>query len=585
MKKVILKSAWNCVSIILTLLILLLNTPAGSAQPYQATSQTFKIDVDINQSVGEMYPMWAYFGYDEPNYTYMADGRKLISELADLSPAPVYYRAHNLLNTDEGPRAALKWGSSNAYTEDEQGNPVYDWTIIDKIFDTYIDSGGKPLVEIGFMPKALTTQPEPYGHNWSPDPNSQAPNSNTIHTGIHYPPKDYDKWAELIYQWVLHSVDRYGQKEVESWWWEVWNEPDGGWWMGTTEEFYKLYDYTVDAVKRALPTARAGGSAIHTSGRSAQAGQYFEDFLEHCRSGTNYVSGEVGSTLDFISFHAKGRPKVVDEGDHIQMSMSQEMKELIPGFELITSFPEFRDLPVLITEVDPEGCAACPVEFFPQNTYRNGTMFSSYTASSFARIYTLADEYKINLKGALSWAFVFEDQPWFSGFRALATNGVDKPVLNVFRMFGMMGGDRVAVTQAGHMTAQDIMELGVHGETPDVHALASRDDKEAMVMVWNYHDDDVAGPDAEVKLTIAGIPTERALVRHYRIDDHHSNSYTVWQEMGAPQQVTREQYKKLEVSGQLELLSSPKWVDVTNGKAPVAFYLPRQGVSLLQVTW
>src|SRR5690349_12135729 len=129
-------------------------------------SQHATIHVDLKKESGEMTPIWAWFGYDEPNYTYMKDGRKLLSEIADLSPVPVYVRAHNLLTTGDG-TPALKWGSTNAYTEDAQGRPRYDWTIVDRIIDTYIQRKMKPLVQIGFMPKALSTKPEPYQHNWA----------------------------------------------------------------------------------------------------------------------------------------------------------------------------------------------------------------------------------------------------------------------------------------------------------------------------------------------------------------------------------------------------------------------------------
>src|SRR5262245_58914425 len=106
--------------------------------------------VDAAREREPMKPVWAFFGYDEPNYTYMKDGTKLLSELAALSPVPVYVRAHNLLTTGDG-QAALKWGSTNAYTEDASGRPRYDWTIVDRIFDTYVERGMKPLAEIGFM--------------------------------------------------------------------------------------------------------------------------------------------------------------------------------------------------------------------------------------------------------------------------------------------------------------------------------------------------------------------------------------------------------------------------------------------------
>jgi xylan 1,4-beta-xylosidase len=181
--------------------------------------------IDLAKEKGPMKPVWAWFGYDEPNYTYMKDGKKLLSEIAALSPVPVYVRTHNLMNSGDG-TPALKWGSTNMYTEDKDGNPVYDWTIIDKIFDTYLERNMKPLAEIGFMPEALSTNPKPYKHEWAP---GQA--YKNIFTGWAYSPKDYKKWAELIYQWVKHCTERYGIAEVESWYWELWNEPNSDYLM------------------------------------------------------------------------------------------------------------------------------------------------------------------------------------------------------------------------------------------------------------------------------------------------------------------------------------------------------------------
>src|SRR6188472_3677184 len=120
--------------------------------------QTVQIRVDAAASQGPLKPVWSYFGYDEPNYTYMKDGRKLLSELAALSPVTVHVRAHNLLTSGDG-APGLKWGSTNAYTEDANGKPRYDWTIVDRIFDTYVNRRMKPLVEVGFMPEALSTKP------------------------------------------------------------------------------------------------------------------------------------------------------------------------------------------------------------------------------------------------------------------------------------------------------------------------------------------------------------------------------------------------------------------------------------------
>jgi xylan 1,4-beta-xylosidase len=176
--------------------------------------------VDVSRPGGELKPIYRFFGADEPNYATMKDGRKLLGELGKLGRPQTYFRAHSLLVTGDG-TPALKWGSTNIYTEDSQGRPIYDWTIVDHIFETYLARGLKPYAQIGFMPKALSTHPEPYQHEWRPG----LPYDD-VYTGWAYPPKDYAKWGELVYQWVKHCVERFGRAEVEQWYWEVWNEPN-----------------------------------------------------------------------------------------------------------------------------------------------------------------------------------------------------------------------------------------------------------------------------------------------------------------------------------------------------------------------
>ena len=532
------------------------------------------IRVDASKPIGDMKPFWAYFGYDEPNYTTRKDGQKLLSELARLSAVTVFVRTHNLLTSrgnSSGPD--LKWGYTDAYKEDEKGNPVYDWLIVDSIIDTYINRGLKPLMEIGFMPKDLSSKPEPYEHTWSKGGN--------LWTGWTYPPKDYNKWRELVYQWVKHSIDRYGKKEVVTWLWEVWNEPDIGYWSGTFEEYCKLYDFAVDGLKRACPECTVGGPHT-TSPRSDKAFTFFTGFIKHCLSGQNFATGKKGSPLQYIGFHAKGSPEYVN--GHIRMNMGVQLRDVQRAFEAVHSIPALKNIPIIIGECDPEGCAACSEKRDPKYGYRNGTMYSSYTASSFARIYELMDKYKVNLRGVVSWSFEFEDQEWFAGFRELATHGVDKPVLNVFRMFGMMDGKRVLVNSVNGLTAGDIITKGVR-ERNDINAIASRHMNSVNIMVWNYHDDDVTGASSNVELSVSGISSKKVMVHHYRVDRQFSNSFEVWKAMGKPQQVTDEQFHELERAGQVQLYSSPQWNKIENGSTTLKFDLPRQGVSFLKLTW
>ena len=546
---------------------------SAAAQP----SPRVAIRVASGVERGPMTPIWAWFGYDEPNYTYMPNGKKLLSALAEAAkPATVYVRAHNLLTSGDG-TPALKWGSTNAYTEDANGRATYDWTIVDRIIDTYIERGMKPMVEIGFMPEALSTNPVPYRHSWEP-----GDDYNEIYTGWAYPPKDYDKWRELIYQWVRHSVERYGRKEVESWYWEVWNEPDIGYWRGTPEEFLKLYDYAADGLKRALPTARIGGPHV-TGPNGARTQQFLRSFLEHCLRGRNFATGKVGSPLDFVAFHAKGAPRVMPEG-HVRMGISNQLRAIDNGFAIVTSYPELKNIPIVIGESDPEGCAACHVRTTPSNAYRNGTMYSSYTAEQIARTYELAERHGVNLIGSVTWAFEFEAQPYFDGFRDLATNGIDKPVLNVFRMLGHMRGNRLAVTTTGGVPLDTIRDRGVRGRA-DVSALAARDERSITVLVWNYHDDDLPGPAAEIDVTIAGVPVTHPTLTHYRVDKAYSNAYETWKTMGSPQQPTPAQYAELEKAGALQTIPERPTIETHFGLVNVPITLPRQGVWLIKLSW
>jgi len=545
---------------------------------FKSLGQTnvFNIKIDFSNKKDSVKPIWGFFGYDEPNYTYMKDGSKLLTELSALSPVPVFVRTHNLLTTGNG-KPHLKWGSTNAYTEDSLGNPVYNWQIVDSIFDTYIERGMKPIAEIGFMPKALSVKPEPYEHNWSP-----AVDYKEIYTGWAYPPKDYNKWGELVYQWVKHCVDRYGEKEVASWWWEVWNEPDIAYWQGTRDEYFKLYDFAADAVKRACNEARIGGPTT-TSPRGENANAFLTAFLQHCADSTNYATGKKGSPLDYVSFHAKGNPKFIN--GHVRMDMTVQLTDIYKGFEAVATSPKFKNLPIIIGECDPEGCAACSVNFNPQNAYRNGTMYSSYTAALYARIYDIAKKLGVNIEGAVSWSFEFEDQPWFAGFRDLATNGIDKPVLNVFRMFGKMKGKQLVVENDKAFSPDQLRTTGVHDSVADVNAMATSGEKEAFILLWNYYDDDTLAPAATVKLQLNNIPAKNVKINQYRIDEDNSNSYTVWKEMGSPQEVGKAQYKILKKLGKLQLYEKPQTRTVKNGVLSADIHLPGHAVSLIKINW
>ena len=253
---------------------------------------------------------------------------------------------------------------------------------------------------------------------------------------------------------------------------------------GRPEDFFKLHDVAIAAVRRALPTARVGGPDVAGAG-----GEFMDGFLQHV-IGRDQLRDRRRSARPPTSSRFMPRASRAFVDGHVRMGISTHLKEVDDGFQKIAAVPALAAKPIVIGESDPEGCAACPG---PQNAYRNGTMYSSYTAASFARIWELARQRHVNLEGVLSWAFEFENQPWFAGYRQLATNGVNLPVLNVFRLFARLGPERVAADSSAAGAARADPAEGVRGET-DVGTLATRPPNGSVaVLIWNYHDDDLPG--------------------------------------------------------------------------------------------
>jgi xylan 1,4-beta-xylosidase len=240
----------------------------------------------------------------------------------------------------------LKWSSTNVYTEDASGKPVYNFKILDGIFDEFKAAGVRPMVELGFMPKDLAAE--------LPDRKEYQVHylKSTISGASNNPPKDYKKWGELARIVTVHLVERYGKQSVLQWYFEVWNEPDVDYWHSSPEDYWKLYDYVVAGVRAALPGAKVGGPAT-TSPRNDKARRFLNDFLQHVKFGQ-----ECGDRRDrshgFHLFHVKGQSTITN--GQVQMGIDRELKDADKGFEAIASYPRFHNLPIILSEADPEGC-------------------------------------------------------------------------------------------------------------------------------------------------------------------------------------------------------------------------------------
>ena len=505
---------------------------AGGAIGLRATEDAVTVSVFPDEIVGELRPIWNYYGYDEALTTLTPEGQHLLAELNALTAQPIRVRVHHLLTSGDG-TLALKWSSTNVYTEDDAGNPIYDWSRLDQIMDALTAPGIEPFVQAGFMPQDLSSQPEPY----TPKLTQRGLPKDMVSGGAFYPPKDYQKWQDLIAAWVQHCVDRYGRARVESWLWEPWNEPESPYWKGTLEEFFMLYDHFAAGVKSILPRARVGGPHVTDPGWK-NGDRFMMAFLEHCRSGLNAATGEIGTPLDFVAFHAKGTTRL-DENGNVEMSLGNQLKTIDTYARIIASFPEFKDLPVYIGESDPEGCAGCPATLDPERDYRRTSQFAAYSAAAFMRKQDLMAQHDVRLEGAVSWAFTFHDQPWFNGLRAFTTNEVALPVLNAFRLFSRLEGQpRVRVENARMLATADIIAKGVRGQA-DVGAVATAGE----VLLWNYHD--VAGAGDPGAVTVRWPHRHNGPVELRRVDQTHGNAYTTWRALGEPQNPSADEIKTL----------------------------------------
>ncbi len=538
--------------------LLALATPARAQVP-----ATVNVGVDATASGTPLERVWAFHGYDEINYTTSPEGEALLATLAAAHTAPVHVRSHFLLNTGDG-TPSLKWGSTNVYSEDADGTPVYSWTLTDGIMDTITGVGAFPFVELGFMPEALSTHPTPY-----------QPSSSALDAGCFYPPTDETKWAALIGEWARHADARY-PNVADSWLWELWNEPDIGYWNGTFDDYARLYDYTESALHDVLPTAVLGGPAVAAAG-----GSFLTQFLQHCASGTNAVTGETGTRLDLVTFHAKGGVDIA--GDHIEMDLRHQLILHRAGFDAVARFPEFKQTPIYITEADPEGCAACPASDSPADAYRNSPAYGAYELAMMKHTLELESTEGIKLGGVLTWAFTFPGTPYFAGYRALATNGISLPVLSAFELLGRLAGTRLPLTSSGAIPLTDILATGVRGDS-ELDGMATLDGQRVQVLVWNYHDDLVMVPATPVHLTVT-VPSSfgaNVSVSHLRVDETHGDAYTTWVSQGMPASPSAAQVSALKRAMDPAPLVPQKTLAVApDGSVRVDFELPRFGVSLL----
>jgi hypothetical protein len=261
------------------------------------------------------------------------ESRVLLERLA--VEEPIVDDAGNIWYTDNSRNIIKVPLDGFADSTNGKRNPVYNWDIIDLVFDTILKFNCKPFVELGFMPQDLadTRRYDSTTDTW---------NQRDYRVyGFACPPKDYQKWHDLIFNLVRHCAEKYGVEEVKTWYWELWNEPDlDYYWKGTIEEFNKLYDYTAAAAKAACSEVRVGGPGTTNPIPDGRAAEYLDKFLHHCAYETNYYTGQQGTPLDFVSFHVKGGGYRADlkNRPYIPPSRKQIFSHIQVGHQIIQNY-------------------------------------------------------------------------------------------------------------------------------------------------------------------------------------------------------------------------------------------------------
>ena len=545
--------------------------------------ETVVIKVGWAASVGDLPHLWASIGFDELNWSYTPRGQKLFATLKnEIIEQPYYVRNHNTFTSGNG-LSYPAGGSTNLYREDAQGQPIYNWEIVDQIYDTYIANNCRPLIELGFLPLDLVpdTQKGFTGFGSAFDLGREPYESGKWKL----PPKDFSRWEKLVEAFVSHLLERYGAEEVANWYFELWNEPDiPNYWLGTVEDYCQLYDHSVAGAVRAFAQVKIGGPATTDHGS-----EFLRHFLQHCAEGKNHVSGEIGTKLDFISFHTKGagytpRRSYGHEVPHEYPSLHKVITDIRRSLEVISEFPRFHKLPVFVDECDPAVGTIYGVYDNPNFIVCNTEYYPAFVAAMVGQILNLNETLPAKVSMITHWAFYFEGKRFFEGNRTLVTNeNIWNPIMAGLKMLGKLGQKRVSLSSSG---AADVLAEDYSPTTRLIDGLATvaPDNQTLSVLVWQHCDDWAEGCPQKISLQLQSLPftAGQALeVRQWRVDGENSNAYSEWVAMGRPEGPTPEQLEILRQKQQLSLLQQDTVQAATN--LEISLDLPAHALSLFEI--
>jgi xylan 1,4-beta-xylosidase len=422
-----------------------------------------------------------------------------------------YVRFHAIFHDEVG-----------VYDEDQQGQPVFNFSYVDQIYDGLLANGVRPFVELSFMPNKLADKPILQAFWYKPDV---------------APPKDWAKWDNLIAQFTKHLIDRYGIDEVSQWYFEVWNEPNLDFWGGDPKQatYWDLYDHTARAVKAVSPRLRIGGPA------TAQAA-WVDAFIQHCAA--NHVP------VDFVSTHVYGNDLAkdvfgIDENIPRDKMVCRAVKKVHDQIAA-SAMP---NLPLIWSEFN--------ASYFNEPGVTDASYMGPWLADTVRQCDGLVDMMSY-------WTFsdVFEEQgvvktPFYGGFGLLAEDGIPKPAFNAFKILHRLGEQRIDVNS-------------------DSALLTRNKDGSLVLAVWNYAPPDHAGAAKTVTLHFQGGHYKRAFVS--AVDPDHGDVHSIYEKMGSPRYPSQAQIQQLKRAAEI-----PPAAERNLKGGELTLTLPSYGLAVVEV--
>jgi xylan 1,4-beta-xylosidase len=436
------------------------------------------------------------------------DDLRTVKKITDFK----YVRFHAIFQDENG-----------VYDEDAQGNPVYNWSYVDQIYDGLLANGVRPYVEISFMPRKLAARLD-YHAFW--------------YKQIVSPPKSYARWDALITAFGKHLIDRYGIDEVSKWYFEVWNEPNIDFWTGkpAQQTYFDLYDNTARAIKAANPRLRIGGPA------TAQAA-WVDAIIAHATQ--NNVP------LDFVSTHVYGNDTAKDVfGDNRPVPPHQMVCAAVEKVHEQIKASARPTIPLIWSEFNA--------------TYANEQPItdSIYMGPWMADTIRQCDG-KVDMMSYWTFSDVFEEQgviktPFYGGYGLVAEDGIPKPAFDVFALLHDLGNERIA-------------------EPEDDVLVTRRKDGAIVIAAWNLVEPNATGPDKTFSFEVRSVARDaKASIR--RVDAAHGDTLSAWKKMGAPKYPTKAQIaalKKASEIGPAEVRS------LHDGELTLT--IPQKGLALIEI--